>query len=406
MKKILFATTALAAVSLASFANAQESNMMSAAGNTLNIGGYYEFGIASRADDSTADSMGGDTRMYGESELFVDFETTSDRGMTYGVQIDLEIVNGNSTAESGDAHNAEESNIYLIGDFGRVNFGHDDFASDNFLIWAPTYEGAYSQDDSVYGYRYVDHPVVQRALDANNNVRTHPDVDAALNLHPTPGFTNLRYYGNAANYGDSAKITYISPNVGGFKFGASFADGEAGDTEYDLGFGASYSTDLRGLGADASVKVAYAYQTNGETNTDANSDGNLSGPNDTIKEQHSSAGVSFSVDKMTFTGSVYSADAGAVEKLTSEFGAGYDFGGGFRAGYSYAVATAEINRTGAPNVEEEGKFHSLSASYGIAPGLKTTFTYNISDVIATGGQENFKASNDNSEIVWQVEFSF
>ena len=395
MKKILFATTALAAVSLASFASAQESNMMSAAGNTLNIGGYYEFGFASRSDDSTANDMGGDTRMYGDSELFVDFETTSDRGMTYGVQIDLELVNtaqGNNTGESGNPHNAEESNIYLMGDFGRVNFGHDDFASDNFLIWAPTYEGAYSQDDSVYGYRYIDHPIVQRALNENENVRTHPDVVAALDSHPTPDFTNLRYFGNAANYGDSAKITYLSPNVGGFKFGASVADGDEGDTEYDLGFGASYSTDLRGVGADASVKVAYAYQTNSEEKAE--------------KEQNSSAGVAFTVDKITLTGSLYTADEGAVEKLTSEFGAGYDFGGGLRAGYSYAVATAEINRTSAPNVEEEGKFHSLSASYGIAPGLKTTFAYNISDVVATGGVENFKASNEGSEIVWQVEFSF
>ena len=386
MKKILFATTALAAVSLASFANAQESNMMSAGGNTLNIGGYYEFGWASRSDDAQTSAtdtaapvdQGGDTRMYGESELFIDFET-SNSGMTYGVQIDLEVVNGNSTGEAGDAKNAEESNIYISGDFGRVNLGHDDFASDSFLIWAPTHEGATSQDDSVYGLRY-----------------TAETDDAGKLVTPV----NLRYFGNAASYNDQAKVTYLSPSFSGFKFGVSVADGAAGDEEYDTGFGASYGTNLGGIGRDASIKVAYAYFANGESTKAADAD---AGTVATTEKQDSSLGVSLSMDKITLTGSLYNGDDGDIEKTTTEFGAGYNFGNNFSVGWGYATAEADQG-TGATAVKEEGTFHSLSASYGIAPGLKTTVAYNLSDLTRTAGTE--KVSNDISEIVWQVEFSF
>ena len=362
MKKILFATTALAAVSLASFANAQESNMMSAGGNTLNIGGYYEFGWASRSDDveypDGEDDAGGDTRMYGDSELFIDFET-SNNGMTYGVQLDLEMVNGSSTGESGTPKNAEESNIYISGDFGRVNLGHDDFASDNFLIWAPTHEGATSQDDNIfYDLRY------SATADDESSVRRT---------------------GNAFNYTDAAKVTYLSPSFSGFKFGVSVADGDTDDEEYDTGFGASYGTNLGGIGRNASAKVAYAYFSNGESDDD--------------KAQDSSIGVSFSLDKVTLTGSIYNGDDGANEKTTTEFGAGYNFGNNFSVGWGYATAEAEEGTT-----KEEGTFHSLSASYGIAPGLKTTVAYNLSDITSEDGTTT--KSNDISEIVWQVEFSF
>ena len=154
MKKILYATTAIAAVSAISAANAQESAMMSAAGNDLSIGGYYEFGYASRSDDRGGDDNGADSFTYGDSELYIDFETTSDSGLTYGVQLDFEVVSGNRHVESGPAKNAEESSIYVSGNFGTIHLGHDDYASTSYNIWAPTHEGSLGQDNSIHGLRY------------------------------------------------------------------------------------------------------------------------------------------------------------------------------------------------------------------------------------------------------------
>ena len=83
MKKVLLATTAITAISLAGIASAQESQMMSAGGNTLSIGGYYEFGYASASDDLDVND-GSDSKTYGESELFIDFSTTADSGLPMG----------------------------------------------------------------------------------------------------------------------------------------------------------------------------------------------------------------------------------------------------------------------------------------------------------------------------------
>ena len=178
MKKILYATTAIAAVSAISAANAQESAMMSAAGNDLSIGGYYEFGYASRSDDHGGEENGADTFTYGESELYIDFETTSDSGLTYGVQLDLEVVNGSQhKVDGGDPNNTDEASIYVSGNFGTINLGHDDYASSLYNIWAPTHDGSISQDDSINGIRYGEGAGLRVVGDATDNVTVQARAD-------------------------------------------------------------------------------------------------------------------------------------------------------------------------------------------------------------------------------------
>ena len=177
MKKILYATTAIAAVSAISAANAQESAMMSAAGNDLSIGGYYEFGYASRSDDRGGDDGGADSFTYGDSELYIDFETTSDSGLTYGVQLDFEVVSGNRHVESGPAKNAEESSIYVSGNFGTIHLGHDDYASTSYNIWAPTHEGSLGQDNSIHGLRYGEGAGLRVIGNATDNLTMQARAD-------------------------------------------------------------------------------------------------------------------------------------------------------------------------------------------------------------------------------------
>ena len=400
-------------------ASAQESQMMSAGGNTLSIGGYYEFGYASASDDFDSDD-GSDSKTYGESELFIDFSTTSDSGLTYGVQIDLEIVNGSQYGESGAAKNAEESSLFVSGDFGTLHFGHDDNAYGRFQTWAPTHEGATSQDDNILfgagrlitpatdggsaaAITAADADVRQARLDAEiarNNVSDNATLDTAdaadaalataqaarAALDPTAASTyahNLAYTpaGQGASYDDNAKVTYISPNFSGFTFGASFEDSDSAE-DNPTSIGASYSMDLGGMGSGTSLTLTGGSYSN-------NADGSA-------KSSDAHYGASLSMGAMTLTASTYSGEHGDVDKDATEFGIGYQVSDELSLGAAFNTAES----TG--SVDTEGDFQSVSGSYSIALGLKTTLAFNQFDVSDNAA----RTSNDGSSIVWQLEFGF
>lgn len=420
MKKVLLATTAISAVSLAGIASAQESQMMSAMGNTLSIGGYYEFGYASGDDDLDV-TDGSDSKTYGDSELYIDFETTSDSGLTYGVQIDLEIVNGTSHGESGAAKNAEESSLYVGGDFGTLHFGHDDNAYGRFQTWAPTHDGALSQDDNVinYGGRFVnpagsaaaivaadnatinagtavtnaqsaldgaiaaaatpaDYADEQKALEsAQKGLATAEAARAALNAGAREHSLAHTAAGQGASYEDNAKVTYISPNFSGFQFGGSVMDSD-GAEENPTAFGASYSVS----GNDLSLGLTYGYHTNNADDDDETKD--------------TQYGVTVGFGDLTLTAAHYDGDDGGTDKEATEFGIGYQVTDSFSIGAAFNDAESK------GDVDQEGEFTSYSGAYQIAPGLQTTLAFNQFEVTDNAA----KTSNDGSEIVWQIEFGF
>ena len=443
MKKILYATTAIAAVSAISAANAQESAMMSAAGNDLSIGGYYEFGYASRSDDFGGDDNGADAFNYGDSELFIDFETTSDSGLTYGVQLDFEVVNGNEHAESGPAKNAEESSIYISGNFGTFHLGHDDYASDLYNVWAPTHEGAYSQYDSIHGARYGDGAIQPSSQDnttnpisddaatiftflnraatqANNanddaaaariaelrgNYVTGKDTEltadevtmlssrnAAITERLDGGNTlrgkslNLAYTASLTQGSDEAKVTYVSPNLGGVSFGASFADSDSSENS-PTALGASFTGSVDRIpfvGGGFSYKFAGWQYGNGADGVEE------------VKRTHYGLNIGFGDLTLTVAqldGDI--SDNNAYEVTTTEFGVGYAINNALSVGFSTADASND-------NTNEEGTFQSTSVSYTIAPGLKTTASHNVYEAV----DRDALLLNNGSEIVWQVEFSF
>ena len=450
MKKILYATTAIAAVSAISAANAQESAMMSAAGNDLSIGGYYEFGYASRSDDRGGDDNGSDSFTYGDSELYIDFETTSDAGLTYGVQLDFEVVNGNEHGESGPAKNAEESSIYVSGNFGTIHLGHDDYASDLYNVWAPTHEGAFSQYDSINGIRYgegaglrviglVDNATeateartafaagtevdvstltgadvasrnaVEDALadqilgDLTGTERTAAqagaDRDAAAianavftgdntstTLKGLQQGVNLAYTASWTQGSDDAKITYVSPNLGGLSFAGSFADSDSSENS-PTAFGGSFTGSVDRIpfvGGGFSYKLAaWQYGNGGDEEAE-------------VSTTH--LGVNIGIGDLTLTAAQLSGDISETtenEVETLELGVGYAVHDSLSVGFSTADATNE-------DADEEGTFRSLSLSYTIAPGLKTTAAYNFYDV----EKNEDLIENSGTELVWQVEFAF
>ena len=473
MKKILYATTAIAAVSAISAANAQESAMMSAAGNDLSIGGYYEFGYASRSDDVDSENDAADSFTYGDSELYIDFETTSDAGLTYGVQLDFEVVNGASHAESGPAKNAEESSIYVSGNFGTIHLGHANYASDLFNVWAPTHEGAFSQYDSINGIRYgytaqvigdnatageiprrvlmdpdnsssamIPNPAIttytrisqdfgEGGRNANDEVQalvtvfeTNDDditdagqallqqtadnttgrntlaadivsgsdgtidtatAQALIDRGISGDGVKLAYTASWTQGTDDAKITYVSPNLGGLSFGASFADSDSSENS-PTSFGGSFTGSVDRIpfvGGGFSYKLAAWQYGNGGDGLEETSTTHL--------------GVNIGIADLTLTAAQLEGDVSTrndYELKTLEFGIGYAVHDALSVGFSTADAENDA--------DEEGSFQSVSLSYTIAPGLKTTAAYNQYEV-----EDNLlQVSNDGTELVWQVEFAF
>ncbi len=433
MNKILYATTAIAAVSAISAANAQESAMMSAAGNDLSIGGYYEFGYASRSDDRGGDDNGADSFTYGDSELYIDFETTSDSGLTYGVQLDFEVVSGNRHVESGPAKNAEESSIYVSGNFGTIHLGHDDYASTSYNIWAPTHEGSISQDDSIHGLRYGEGAALRfidlntataaanrAAFAAGDNVdismtemqaatalaRTIMSDDTAADqefaeeladavfvddngtdvLRGLQQDINLAHTASLTQSDDNAKISYHSPNFGGLSFGASFADSDSSENS-PTAFGASFTGSVDKIpfvGGGFGYKLAGWQLGNGADDLEETSTTHF--------------GVNIDIGDLTLTAAQLSGDISETtedEVETLEFGIGYAVHDSLSVGFS----TADANNN---DTDAEGTFQSVSVEYSIAPGLKTTAAYNQYEV----ERNEHLIANNGSELVWQVEFAF
>ena len=160
MKKIVLATTALVSVAYAGSALAQESMVMFPQGAEASIGGFYQFGYGSYQDDEEeADDLGADSGSHTDTELFIFFSRTTDNGLTFGMDVQLEagtaagnsdftsskVVDGDDgvTGEVAIPGSSDEASLYIQGDFGRIVLGDNDRASDDFQTYAPTHAGTY-----------------------------------------------------------------------------------------------------------------------------------------------------------------------------------------------------------------------------------------------------------------------
>lgn len=205
MKKVLFASSALAALAFAGQAQASDPIKLS-------VGGYMEqwAGIASQ-DDSHADR----NAFQSDTEVHFTGETTLDNGIQVGAHIELE---GQTSNDQID-----EQYLYVNGNFGQFKIGEDDPAADDMGIQAPTVGpvGVTDGDLSLWTDSYM------------------PDT--------IPGS------------GDDEKVTYFSPTIAGFRVGVSYtskAGSHAGKTgggnlttdgKSTVGGGITYEHDFGGV---------------------------------------------------------------------------------------------------------------------------------------------------------------
>ena len=124
--------------------------------------------------------------MYNDHEIHVAFSSTTDTGLTFGAKTEME----------GDASNTagnDRSSMYLSGDFGKVELGQNDGAGPTYV----TFPGYGSSNMGSY------------------DIGSHQKNSSGTTL---TGVYPFPQYGRD---GDNNKISYFSPNFGGFSFGYS-----------------------------------------------------------------------------------------------------------------------------------------------------------------------------------------
>ena len=218
MRKLLFGTTALAAVATLS-ANVALAD--------VSISGYYEWKHLSRTS-AVATAKG--TSMASDSEITFNFSNKTDSGLTVTMVTEL----------AADDTNGEidESSLSIEGGFGKIVLGQNDNAADN------------------YGVDVGD-------VVTEEETPTGVDTLAMLNT-------------DVVSSGDLNKITYHIPAIGGLTAGVSFTDsgtdsttGNQDTTEY----GAAYAMAI----GEATVTLAGASSSttmvSGTENTTANNVG-------------------------------------------------------------------------------------------------------------------------------------
>jgi len=203
MRKLLLGTTALAAAATLS-ANALAD---------VSISGYYEWRYESRSSQITASDG---TTFNTDSEVKMTFSNKTDSGLD--VSMKTELLN-----DSGDSR-VQESALTVSGGFGKLILGDDDGINDIIPVAANDLIGEEMYYTSGAGTAGTDHSL---------------------------GIKN----GDMANLaGDSPKVVYILPPMGGLTAGVSHTNASAAGNADTTQYGLAYSMSAGG----ASVTIAGA----------------------------------------------------------------------------------------------------------------------------------------------------
>lgn len=179
MRKFLFSTSAI--VSAFAFVPAAQAQLeVSVGGFTTFQAGFFDNKFANQSDRD----------FQNESEIHIKADGEADNGLKYGAKVEL-------LASTSDSSNADETVIYVSGDWGRVELGDEDGASDQSAVLAPTV--GIGQINGSY-------------LDW-----VQPTSRPAGNIEDTGGGII-----KPLDTDDSTKVTYYTPRMEGFQAGVSY----------------------------------------------------------------------------------------------------------------------------------------------------------------------------------------
>lgn len=182
MKKVLFASTALVAFSVAGLAQAADPVK-------LGLGGYSRWMMGYSSND-VAGTDTQDIDIKGTNEIHFKGSTTLDNGIKIGVMVEMEA--GGHTDQGTDT--IDESYVTVDGSFGRLIMGTEDNGAYLLHVSAPA--AAPLSEDAELGLNsgiWI--------LKGTNTAMVTTAIDTT---------------------GDSEKLTYVAPSFSGFTVGASY----------------------------------------------------------------------------------------------------------------------------------------------------------------------------------------
>lgn len=310
MRKILLGTTALAAAATLS-ANAALAD--------VSISGYYEWKYQSTSADVTAQDG---TTFGSDSEIAFKFSNKTDSGLDIGLTVEM-------FSDGDEASNTDEASLSIAGGFGKLVLGQNDGVGDN------------------YGVASTDLPAEEIYAGVADN------ADMVLVNADINGLS-----------GDSNKISYHLPAMGGLSAGVSFMNSGAAGAKDSTEFGAQYSMQA----GEAGITIGYA-------------SGTTEGGTGVQDTDSSVIGVKVTSGNITAAISQSTYERGAVASVT----------GNNTVSKAYAVTTAAIDQA-----DEEST--GAAVSFKVNDGLTVTaHTAETEDGIKT---ETY--SNSGIEIAYTI----
>lgn len=311
----------------------------------VTLGGYTAFQAGFFDNDLAANS---DRDFQSEAEISLKASGSTDNGLKYGAYIELQ-------TSTSDSANADEANLWLEGNWGRLELGDQDGAGSQLAVVAPGVGIGQVRGS------YVDFV---------------PAADRGYRASEGPGDPFIK----ALDTADATKVTYYTPRFSGFQAGASYAperddnaDGEGvqffnnvGDHDNAYEIGLNYKNEF-----DGGVKLELGAQ---YTGADAKTGSGL--------EDISAWSLGGQVGYNGFTfGGAYKSDGDSAQALggTDNDVTGWNVGltyesGAWGVGASYIQVDFDDNATavevtGATGTGGSYTAYGFGGTYKLAPGL-------------------------------------
>ena len=363
----LLVSTALVSIAAMSPAHAEME---------VTVGGYMGFQAAAFDNDAANSS---DRDFQSETELHVKAKGKADNGLEYGANMEL-------TLSTSDTTNADETNLYLAGDWGRVELGDQDGAGSEMAVLAPS-----------VGIGQVRGSYNDFVIAAD---RGHRNSEGASD-------TFLK----AIDTNDATKVTYYSPKLAGFQAGVSYApevdddaDGEqvqfadnAGNHDNAFELGLHYAGEISGVGVKVGGKYTMADAKTGSGREDIGAWG---------------LGAQLAYNGFTVGGSyVDDGDSGLATGTANDDVTKVTLGVTYETkvwgvGLSYAQvdfdnAGTSFEAAGATGSGGDYTAWGVGATYKIAPGLSTGV-----DFVAYDRDRVTGADSDGNVLITEIRAAF
>lgn len=376
MKKLLLGSSMLAAVALATSAQADTPK--------ITVGGVIDWQVGVMSDDGDAGQRSQAFRNDTEINFNVDGKTAA--GLGYGAVIVLEADVTNDANNQGT--NAAETYVYLDGSWGRVQLGSTVGASGALEVDAATIARATGGIDGAWTY-------FANNIGSTNFIAT-PDLPLAYGIVAGD-------YGSE-NQENTNKVTYYTPRWSGFQLGLSYAPDDINRGQgVDSAFGvtALNRTDTNAARAENIISGGVNYEGNFDgfglaaAATFEHGDAQLNTYNDLFAWN---AGAKVTYMGFSVAGSYGSWDDSLTLKTQGLDGSDYwTVGGAYEFGpYGVSVTYLDSTLDSVDAVDNEFQNLVIGADYKLAPGLTPYAEVSFYEA------EAFGVANDNDGQVFLV----